>query len=168
MADEREKGVLNLIQAIPLVLDKLPIDLVICGDGSLRQEIADFVSSTKQPQRIHIEGWVNHEKLPKYLNEFKLLVLLSYTETMGYVVLEAMACGTPVLMTRVGAIADLATDGKEVFFLTSNDHQRDCRSNHDESPLGLRIYPGLAHLLRYSYSSASTMRLYFAIVGTQF
>lgn len=118
---EREKGILNLVQAIPMVLDKIAAEFVICGDGPLRKQIVDFLNSRRLSARVKMEGWINHEAIPSYLNEFRLLVLPSYSEAMGNVALEAMACGTPVLMTKVGALAEMATDGREIFFLDSND-----------------------------------------------
>jgi glycosyltransferase involved in cell wall biosynthesis len=120
---DKEKGILNLIHAIPMVLDKVPAEFVICGDGSLRRDVIDFLSSRELLPNVRIEGWINHEVLPRYFNEFRLLVLPSYTEGLPNVALEAMACGTPVLMTKVGALAEMATDGKEIFFLDSNDPQ---------------------------------------------
>ena len=64
--------------------------------------------------------WVPHDKLPDYLNELKLVVLPSYTEGLPNLMLEAMACGTPVLATPVGAIPDMITDGETGFIMEDN------------------------------------------------
>ena len=59
-----------------------------------------------------------HNKFPDYLN--KLFVLLSYTEGLPHTLLEAMACGTPVLATPVGAIPDVIKDGAAGFIMENN------------------------------------------------
>jgi glycosyltransferase involved in cell wall biosynthesis len=66
-------------------------------------------------------GRVSHEKVAEYLNEMRLLVLPSYSEGLPHVILEAMACGVPVLATPVGAIPDVIKDCETGFLLKSND-----------------------------------------------
>ena len=59
-------------------------------------------------------------EVPDYLNKLKLLVLPSHTEGLPNIILEAMACGTPVLATRAGAIPDVIENGKTGFILENN------------------------------------------------
>jgi glycosyltransferase involved in cell wall biosynthesis len=63
---------------------------------------------------------INHDGLPDYLNKINLVVLPSYTEGLPNLMLEAMACGTLVLATPVGAIPDIITDGETGFIMEDN------------------------------------------------
>ena len=64
--------------------------------------------------------WIPHDELPRYLNELRLFVLPSYTEGLPHTLLEAMACGTPVLATPVGAIPDVIKDEETGFIMENN------------------------------------------------
>jgi len=112
-----EKGVLNFIEAMPLVQE---CDFIIIGDGNLRSEITEYIFKKNLSNKVKLTGWIPHDKLPNYLNELKLLILPSYTEGLPNIMLEAMACGTPVLATKVGAIPDIIKDGETGFFLEDN------------------------------------------------
>jgi glycosyltransferase involved in cell wall biosynthesis len=118
----KEKGVLNLVKAVPLILKcRKDVYFYMCGDGELLLEINDIIRGENLNRHLKIEGWVSHGKLPDYLNCFKLVVLPSYTEGLPNVMLEAMACGAPVLVSPVGAIPDVIKDGGTGFLLKSND-----------------------------------------------
>jgi len=120
----REKGVLNLVDAIPYVLKKKSdVYFMICGDGSLAYEIKRKIKINNLEMNTKIVKWIPHEKVPQYLNKLKLLILPSFTEGLPNVILEAMACGTPVLATPVGAIPEIIKDGETGFLLESNDPQ---------------------------------------------
>ena len=115
-----EKGILNLIEAIGLLNNNSKNNFYVIGDGELKEEVKKLINQENLNEEIKLLGWVPHEELPQYLNEMKLLVIPSYTEGLVNVMLEAMACGTPVLATAVGAIPDVIKDGKTGFILEDN------------------------------------------------
>ena len=115
-----EKGILNFAKAIPKILREKKIKILIGGDGQLRDEIEKYISKENLNYNVKLTGWINHDKLPDYLNELNLVVLPSYTEGLPNLMLEAMACGTPVLVTPVGAIPDVITDGETGFIMENN------------------------------------------------
>ena len=116
-----EKGILNFVKAIPEVLkERDDLEFLIGGDGQLRNEIEADLDENNLNRKVKLVGWIPHDKLPDYLNELKLVVLPSYTEGLPNIMLEAMACGTPVLASPVGSIPDLIEDGKTGFILGNN------------------------------------------------
>ena len=116
-----EKGVLNFVKAIPIILEKEnEIKLLIGGDGQLRDEIERYLKEKNLNEKVNLAGWIPHDELPDYLNELNLVVLPSYTEGLPNVMLEAMACGTPVLATPIGAIPDVIKNGKTGFIMENN------------------------------------------------
>jgi glycosyltransferase involved in cell wall biosynthesis len=116
-----EKGILNLLEAIPMVLERDDnISFLLGGDGLLRSKVEECLSRAKLNDRASFVGYISHDKVPKQLNELKLFVLPSYTEGISNIMLEAMACGTPVLATPVGAIPDVIKDEQTGFIMENN------------------------------------------------
>jgi glycosyltransferase involved in cell wall biosynthesis len=70
--------------------------------------------------QVDLPGWISQEDLPQYLNQLQLLILPSYTEGLPTIMLQALACGTPVLATAVGAIPDIIRDGETGFIMRNN------------------------------------------------
>ena len=115
-----EKGVSNFIEAIPSIIKKNPhIKFLIIGDGPLNVKLVNYISKAPA-NKIKFLGWIPHNELPTYLNEIKLLILPSYIEGLPNILLEAMACGTPVLATSVGAISSLIVNEDTGFILVNN------------------------------------------------
>ena len=116
-----EKGVMNFVKAIPLILERQDnLKFFLGGHGPLRERIEDKLRNSNIDQKVELTGWISHDKVVDYLNELKLLVLPSYTEGLPTIVLEAMACGTPVLATPVGGIPDVIKDEETGFILGDN------------------------------------------------
>jgi glycosyltransferase involved in cell wall biosynthesis len=117
----KEKGILNLVEAIPYILKKEnKIEFHIGGDGELLNEIRNRLASNNLNHNVNLYGWIPHDELPDHLNNLKLIVLPSYTEGLPNIMLEAMACGTPVLSTAVGAIPGIIKDGETGFIMANN------------------------------------------------
>jgi glycosyltransferase involved in cell wall biosynthesis len=115
-----EKGIRNFADAIPIILKNCEnVKFLIGGGGALFKEVEQKLERTPQ-NKILFTNWISHEKLPEYLNELKLLVIPSYTETGPFIALEAMACGTPILATPVGLIPDIVKDEETGFIMENN------------------------------------------------
>lgn len=116
-----EKGVFNFVKAIPDILEERnEIKFLIGGEGRLRDKIEKILNEEKLNNTVVLRGWIPHGKVPDYLNELKLVVIPSYTESGPIIALEAMACSTPILATRVGHIPDRIRDGETGFIMENN------------------------------------------------
>ncbi len=101
-----EKGVTHLLEA----LTRLPeLEVVIAGEGPLREELEEQAASLPRPPRF--VGRLSHDELPGLVNRARLQAVPSPSEPFGMVVIEAMACGTPVVASRVGGIPEILEDG---------------------------------------------------------
>jgi glycosyltransferase involved in cell wall biosynthesis len=98
------KGIDVLCEAVT----HLPADIrvVIVGDGPLGSELR---SRFRDPQ-IEFAGGVTEAQLHAFYREATLLALPTRSEGMPTVILEAMCCGTPIVATDVGAVAELVDD----------------------------------------------------------
>ncbi len=116
-----EKGVQHFVQALPAILGgREDLHVLIGGDGQLKESIEASLNEEGIAARVDLPGWISHNDLPMYLNQLRLLILPSYTEGLPNIMLEAMACGTPVLATPVGGIPDVIKDGETGFLMENN------------------------------------------------
>lgn len=120
----KSKGILNFLEGIKIIINKLHNEsphFLIIGEGELHSNLQSKISKWNLSDYVSLEGHKSYILLPKYYNKMKLLVLPSYTEGLPSVILEAMACGTPVLATFVGAVPEIIRDCETGFLLKSND-----------------------------------------------
>jgi len=120
----QEKGIMNLLAAMPQIQEwdgDSEVEILIAGDGPLQEKVKRFFDDRNFDNNVKFMGWIPHDEIPRYLNELALLILPSYTEGLPFIMLEAMACGTPVLATPVGAIPDVIKDGETGFIMENNN-----------------------------------------------
>jgi glycosyltransferase involved in cell wall biosynthesis len=116
-----EKGILNFLEALTILLLDVPdLDAYVVGAGPLGLRLREFAKRPELKGRLHATGYVGQERLPALYGRMRVLVIPSYTEGGPNVMLEAMACGTPVLATKVGTIPDVIKDHVNGFLLSDN------------------------------------------------
>lgn len=98
------KGVNIAVEALAQVPDAT---LLIAGEGPQEQDLRQLVKRLGLDSRVRFLGAVPHAQLCDYYNVADAVVHASSREGMPNVVLEAMACGTPVIATSVGGIPEL-------------------------------------------------------------
>jgi glycosyltransferase involved in cell wall biosynthesis len=106
------KGLRELILAFKLVVTRAPgARLSIIGDGPLRDMTAALIRKNGLEDHVNLIGHVNsREEIRAHYRRAWGLIMPSLHEGLPGVLLEAMACGTPVIATRVGGIPEVVRD----------------------------------------------------------
>lgn len=111
---DEEKG----IRTLAAVAEELPADITFrfIGDGQLLQWLRDRLDDEITAGTVETVGWVDHDDVPRELRQLRLLVMPSQpTEGLPTVILEALACGTPVYATPVSGVPDVVREGETGF-----------------------------------------------------
>jgi glycosyltransferase involved in cell wall biosynthesis len=119
------KGAQYLLGAMKIIHQKLPeAKLVLVGDGEEREHLETLTDNLGIRECVEFAGRVPHERVQDYMNQAEVFVLPSLSEGFPVTILEAMACGLPVVATRVGGIPDIIEDGINGYLVgTMNQEQ---------------------------------------------
>jgi len=107
-----EKGAAVLIRALPLLLDRYRVRLVISGVGPYREELVRLAADLGVSDRVLFAGWLPDEVIQHLYRMADVAVVPSLYEPFGIVALEAMAAGTPLVVSDVGGLGEIVTDGE--------------------------------------------------------
>jgi glycosyltransferase involved in cell wall biosynthesis len=113
------KGVRVLIEAWSALAAAHSADLVIAGDGDLREELEVRSAQLGLGKRIEFRGDI--DDVPALLRDADIYVQPSFQEGMPNSVLEAMAAGLPIVATSVSGNVDLVTDGDNGLLVPPGD-----------------------------------------------
>lgn len=114
------KGAADLLEAMPSVWREVPdCGLVFLGRGGLEADLRRRADKLDGRGRVVFLGW--REDLPRILPLLDLFVLPSRNEGMGRVLVEAMACGVPIVAAAACGIPDLVEDGQTGLLVPPGD-----------------------------------------------
>ncbi len=111
------KGPDILLKAFSLVkkgISNAKVKLVFVGRGDMQEELKDLAKKLDLEEHVKFVGYIEEDLKPLYFKAADIFCLPSVTlaEAFGIVNLEAMACGIPVISTKLGGIPDIVNHGK--------------------------------------------------------
>lgn len=111
--DTYQKNLENLFKAFIMVCSKHDIYAVICGKGSYRNHLNLAISNNGLTKHILLKGFV--ENIWSYMKAADMLVCVSYFEGRPNTVLEAMACGCPLVVSNIQAHREFLDEDTAIF-----------------------------------------------------
>jgi glycosyltransferase involved in cell wall biosynthesis len=119
--EDAVKRVSAIIRAFATAAASKSATLLVAGDGADRARL-ERLANESAAGRVQFLGWISDPEMKAQLyNAAECLVLASTREGAPAVVSEALACGTPVVATDVGAISDLIVSGETGWLLQPAD-----------------------------------------------
>jgi len=141
------KGIDRLLRALPALNGQKLKLLVIGGDEDSQPEVERLQRLSRNLRiqgSVAFAGIVDQRELPLYYSAADVCVMPSYYESFGLVALESLACGTPIVATRVGCIEGVVRQGENGYMLEDNEP--------------VRLAQGIDTLLSESVKSADSIR----------
>jgi glycosyltransferase involved in cell wall biosynthesis len=116
------KGQRHLIEAAAIVLKRVPdARFVIAGEGELRPALERQIRDRHLEKHVFLAGF--RPDVLSLHKAFDVFVMSSVTEGLGTSLLDAMACGKPIVATRAGGMPEVVLDGKTGLLVPTRDHE---------------------------------------------
>lgn len=163
------KGIYPLLEAMKQV--KKDIRLVMVGDGPEKKEFRRQMEEAGLGDRIHLTGGLPSREVYEWIQKSHALILPSFHETQGIVLMEANICGKPVLASRAGGIGEVVKDGFNGLLFEPGNVDEIAQSIHDifENPemareMGSRGKEYVMDTFSWEKIADSTLRLYEKVI----
>ncbi len=112
---EKVYGIDILIKAFKIIVDHNPelnLKLLIVGGGSQLIYLQKLTEQLLLRDKVTFAGRIDYKDIPMYYKQIDIFANLSRHESFGVSVLEAMACGKPVVISAAGGLPELVNDGE--------------------------------------------------------
>jgi glycosyltransferase involved in cell wall biosynthesis len=114
------KGQRHLIEAAAIVVKKVPdARFVIAGEGPLRATLERQIKEHRLEKHVFLAGF--RPDILSVHKAFDVFVMSSVTEGLGTSLLDAMACGKPIVATRAGGMPEVVVDGQTGLLVEPRD-----------------------------------------------
>ena len=115
------KGQRHLIEAAALVVKRVPdARFVIAGEGELRAALERQIKEHRLEKHVFLAGF--RPDILSVHKAFDIFVMSSVTEGLGTSLLDAMACGKPIVATTAGGMPEVVEDGHNGLLVAPRDH----------------------------------------------
>jgi glycosyltransferase involved in cell wall biosynthesis len=112
----RGKGVKYMIQAAKILIKEVPdLKILLVGDGPLKGEIEGLIEKFDLKKNVIIKENISNENMPEVYQKSDICVLPSLNEGVPKTLLEAMACGKPVVISEFPHLADMTKNAGLMF-----------------------------------------------------
>ena len=143
--EDKSKNISGLLEALKLMKDRGDdYQAVLIGEGMDLEAMKHKASLLGLDDRVRFTGLLQGQALANEWAKGDFFVLPSHYETGGIVLLEAMACGLPVVATRVGALPEIVNERNGLLVPTDDTEalaeamERCCGTYTQYDPMGLR------------------------------
>jgi glycosyltransferase involved in cell wall biosynthesis len=117
----KEKGVFDLVEAMPQVLARTECNLVIVGDGDGERKLREQIERLGLQNRVTATGYLTGLELSREYERATIFVLPSWSEGFPTVLAEAMDAGLAIVTTRIRGAVDHLVDGENAIFVEPRD-----------------------------------------------
>jgi glycosyltransferase involved in cell wall biosynthesis len=158
------KNILRMLEAFNEIKDKIPHNFYLTGNAEWKMSIVSkYIKENDLDRRVIKIGFVDEDDLPGIYNLADLLLFPSLYEGFGLPILEAQACGCPVLTSNVTSCPEVAGDGAHIVDPYSVDEIRDgilkiIKDNNYKEQL---IKKGFENIKRFSWEKSARKILEF-------
>jgi glycosyltransferase involved in cell wall biosynthesis len=158
------KNILRMLEAFNEIKDKIPHNFYLTGNAEWKMSIVSkYIKENDLYKRVIKIGFVDEDDLPKIYNLADLLLFPSLYEGFGLPILEAQACGCPVLTSNVTSCPEVAGDGAHIVDPYSVDEIRDgiLKIIEDNDYKEQLIQKGFENIKRFSWEKSARKILEF-------
>jgi len=171
---EYEKGVQTVLHALERLVDRVgPVRFLIAGVGTYSDELRRLVAELGLEHRVHFTGFLEERALRLHYAAADVAVAPSIYEPFGLVATEAMACGTPVVVSDTGGLREIVVNGTGLTFPPQDAEQLADRITEvllDPDLARRLVEAGHARIrARYDWADVAerTVRSYLLTVGAR-
>ena len=130
---DENKGHELLLKAFDIVRRNLPTIHLVIGGGStkpkprekqLLNKIEEIIDERGMSDRVHLVGYVPDEKIKSFYQQARIFVLPSTFEPFGMTALEAIACGTPAIVSKFAGVSEFLRDHTDSIIIDPTDSEK--------------------------------------------